>query len=731
MNALVPVPETYTAAELAQRQADAPAVRALVAQMQRDLPGVPTDNRLLQSQHYKGVIYKAIDALATGAKGAELRVMRRTQQPVFQSKKSRRLAKLRKSMGQSPHQNADELVEAKTTDRFVKLFERPNPQDSIQNLLAMWFIQSNLTGSTALWARPSRLEFPCELYIFPTAVIYPVPWSPSYPVGAWRVQQYYTNGLYGILPGPMSGGGVTLDAREIHRDKKQHALWRWDGYAPLTACGVQLDVLESIDIARKAMSDNGVMPSGIMSLPGASDSELIRVQNELRNNHGGAPNVQQIMVTNAPDGAGFKPYSMTGRDLEFDKGWDQMVKFVLALFGVPPTVAGMDDSGSYSKLFASLKQFHTLKLLPDLQDIARFLTQHVVRPYDDDAVVQIDLPQIDDKSQVDAQLAKDAELGAITFNEYRGKRGMKPMPWGDVQMGKSAPPMAQPDAAGGMDADADPMDPEDEAGADEIGNAAVSLLTGEDADPGMVTKAGWDESKHKRGNAKNKGQFGPGGGGGAASSAKPGPVNRVGSKLAGAAESVAAGVSGAFRPVADFIDWFNQSGDPPFGEAASRFGWMLARMTGQSQRLAHLWDNHKPSGQAVAAKVQQKTQSLAANPAAVKAATTAPGWAARKAKQNAGTVAQKLGIAPEAAEAMLHATILTLTSGLKQSGAASATRRLGGYGPGKGVNVTVRRKNTTTAPGDVSRPKNPAATGALPGPAVVKSYLRRVLRELP
>jgi hypothetical protein len=440
-----------TDAEEAARRANAPAVRLLTSTFRRDPPGPATDNRLAQSQHFTGVLYLANCAVGTAMAGSTLRVMKRNQQPVFKSKKARRLARIvRKSKGPlaNTEHHDDDLIEAPRTDRFVQLFDHVNETETISDLLTAWVIQQGQTGTAFLWCRPSQLGYaapPSEFYVLPTALMSPMYEGASlnpegaYPYGAWRLAPYYPGGAFADVLG-LGGGsnlGVILDGREIKRHRLYHPLYRWDGYSPLTAAGVEFDVVEAISQSWKAAMDHGFRPDGIATIKGASPEVLETISAKFQQDFSGSRNANRLAFTNG-EGVQFDKFFTEPRQMDYDKAWDQMVKFALAVLGVPPAVAGIVEASSYSQLFASLKQFYTNTLGPKARSISQFLTKQVVYPYEKDTLVQISVPEIDDK---DFDLKKQdllAKYSAVTVNELRGWAGKDDVEGGDELIGKEA-----------------------------------------------------------------------------------------------------------------------------------------------------------------------------------------------------------------------------------------------------------------------------------------------------
>lgn len=94
------------------------------------------------------------------------------------------------------------------------------------------------------------------------------------------------NSLYD-LRSPGTQTGATIPANEMKKLQTPHPLICWDGYSPLTTCGIQFDVLEAIDRSRHAAFINGTQFDWIITVPGATPDVLARIRAQLVSEHGG------------------------------------------------------------------------------------------------------------------------------------------------------------------------------------------------------------------------------------------------------------------------------------------------------------------------------------------------------------------------------------------------------------------------------------------------------------
>lgn len=406
----------------------------LADQLRRDTAGQATDNRLEQSAHYRGVIYVAVRAIMDAVQGCSVRVTKKKKK----RDKDKKLGTVAKALvTPQAHQNDEQWVPVSDTDNsLVKLLDRPNRTETVQDLLAYVALQYLLTGSALMWTNRDSIGLPAELYVLPTALCYPQPATTDYPQGWWRVTQYYPSGGFGILPSPVAGGGVPIDGRDVFRFKNPHPLWRWDAYSPLTAGRHQLDILEAVDQARWTAMDSGVTPSMVVSVAGLTEKQCDQVAEKIADRNAGRRNHRKAVVLSGDEGSDAKPDvsfpDTSPKDMDFASGWEQMAGFALSLFGVPKSVASLSGTGSYAELYAALKQFHTLTLGPLVSRLARWLTRCLAHVWGRDFAIEIDPPRIDDLDMLERQISSDASNSAITVNEIRALRNRPLVEGGNV-----------------------------------------------------------------------------------------------------------------------------------------------------------------------------------------------------------------------------------------------------------------------------------------------------------
>ena len=372
--------------------------------MRSQAPGQWSQNVFELSRHFTGSAYLAINTLAKHAMDSSFSIYERTDDP------------------DAPNGE----VQLPWYDPAALLFEDPNPVDTFSDLMYQTVQQLSITGMALTWAPPSDThDEPKELYSIPTANCWPLPQSPTYPHGAYRVLPY----PFGMLATPVGqiASGAVIPAEQISRTKNAHPYLRYDGYAVMTAIGQQIDTLEAIDQSRNSTMQQGAEQSLGLESTAANgqdldENDIKRFRKQLEVVYAGPKNAGKIFIP--PFGWKLSQISTTPKDMAWQEGWSQVLDFCLAAFGVPKAVAGLQDAVSYATLYSSLRAFCLFSLGPIVRQIARSWNKHIVRPsWGPEIGLRIKAPEFKDETLEETKLANDLKCGALTLKEWRRMRG--------------------------------------------------------------------------------------------------------------------------------------------------------------------------------------------------------------------------------------------------------------------------------------------------------------------
>lgn len=374
----------------------------LVQTLRRNPPGQWSGRISELARHFTGPVFLALNTLMTQAFGASFEIYERTD--------TETTPRGRKKL---PYH-----------DPIHRLFEKPNLQDGFGDLLEQSVQQIGLTGISLTWAVPNDAgDEPAELYSIPSATAWPLPPNYDYPFGAYRVLPY----AYGYTLAPSYGMtlGAVIPAEQIKVVKKPHPLLRYDGYAVLTAVAQHVDTVESIDKSRHSTHTQGPQQKVAIEMPDTynpTDDDLKRYRTQLAALYAGPDKAKEWLI--AFGGARFRNVSTAPSEMEWRDGWNQLVDFILACYGVPRSVAGLQDATSYAALYASQQQFLMQSLTPLLKRFSEGWTRHLIHPYFGEQFGLLIRPtELTDKSLIEQQIGNDLKAGAILEEELRDLRG--------------------------------------------------------------------------------------------------------------------------------------------------------------------------------------------------------------------------------------------------------------------------------------------------------------------
>ncbi len=191
-----------------------------------------------------------------------------------------------------------------------------------------------------------------------------------------------------------------------------------------------VDTVESIDLARWNTQQKGPDPSLAFTfdpevmMPGKTD--LVRLRAQLEAVASGPNNAGKMFFV--PVGTSVTKLSNTPAEMAWESGWEQLMNFELAAYGVPKGVAGMEDDTSYAGLFARLKQFNIGSLIPHLGKISGRFNKRVIAPcFGRELYMTLTPERIDDKELAIREADILMRGGVLKKNELRLMFDMPPL----------------------------------------------------------------------------------------------------------------------------------------------------------------------------------------------------------------------------------------------------------------------------------------------------------------
>lgn len=165
---------------------------------------------------------------------------------------------------------------------------------------------------------------------------------------------------------------------------------------------------------------NSLVPSGVLSTEGAlSNEQRKRLKKQLEEKHVGKGRSHKPLLLE--EGTKWQSIAMSPKDVEWLNKHKINRENILAAFGEPPTIAGIEGSNfAESKIYEGI--FYTKTVIPMVNDVIQTFNISICPFYDDDLFFQADLSGIQalhESLEEIRTLGKDAVPGIITPNEMR------------------------------------------------------------------------------------------------------------------------------------------------------------------------------------------------------------------------------------------------------------------------------------------------------------------------
>ena len=153
-----------------------------------------------------------------------------------------------------------------------------------------------------------------------------------------------------------------------------------DGFPPLAAAAMALDVHNAATRWNKALLDNSARPSGALVYDVAdsnlSSEQFERLKSELEAGYAGAARAGRPLLLEG--GLDWKAMSLSPRDMDFMEARNGAARDIALAFGVPPMLLGIPGDATYSNYAEAQRAFWRGTVLPlagrILSALSRFLS---------------------------------------------------------------------------------------------------------------------------------------------------------------------------------------------------------------------------------------------------------------------------------------------------------------------------------------------------------------------
>lgn len=200
-----------------------------------------------------------------------------------------------------------------------------------------------------------------------------------------------------------------------------------DGFAPLEAALMALDVHNAAAQWNKALLDNAARPSGALIYAPGDGSNLTpeqyqQLKKELEDGYSGAMNAGRPLLLEG--GLDWKAMGLTPKDMDFIEAKNSASRDIALAFGVPPMLLGIPGDNTYSNYQEAQRAFYRLTVLPLLRRTTEAVGHWLAPLYAGRIRIDIDLDRVEGLAvERDALWARLEAASFLTENEKRAAVG--------------------------------------------------------------------------------------------------------------------------------------------------------------------------------------------------------------------------------------------------------------------------------------------------------------------
>jgi len=303
------------------------------------------------------------------------------------------------------------------------LLARPNPREGGSEWLEAVYGHLMLSGNAyceviAPGGKPTELYAlrPDRMAVIPG----PDGWPMAYEYSAGRQ----------VMRFAVDAGGVN----PILHLKLFDPLDDQQGFAPLAAARMALEMHEAASRWNKALLDNSARPSGALVYGAAenlSDEQFDRLKTELESAFQGTTNAGRPILLEG--GLDWKPLSLSPKDMDFLEAKAGAAREIALAFGVPPLLLGLPGDNTHANYAEANRAFWRSTVLPLVRRTLGALSHWLQPCYDEDIRIEPDLDQIEAlASEREALWRRVSGAGFLSDAEKRAALGYGALASGDA-----------------------------------------------------------------------------------------------------------------------------------------------------------------------------------------------------------------------------------------------------------------------------------------------------------
>lgn len=205
-----------------------------------------------------------------------------------------------------------------------------------------------------------------------------------------------------------------------------------DGFAPLEAALMALDVHNAAAQWNKALLDNAARPSGALIYapgdgPNLTPEQYAQLKKELEDGYSGALNAGRPLLLEG--GLDWKAMGLTPKDMDFIEAQNSASRDIALAFGVPPMLLGIPGDNTYSNYQEAQRAFYRLTVLPLVRRTTEEIGHWLAPLYAGRVRIGIDLDKVEGlASERDALWSRLEAASFLTDPEKRVAAGYSPKP---------------------------------------------------------------------------------------------------------------------------------------------------------------------------------------------------------------------------------------------------------------------------------------------------------------
>lgn len=291
---------------------------------------------------------------------------------------------------------------------LLRLFDEVNPFETSVSLWLKTVTFLELTGNAYWYAPRDALGVIREIWVLPSQHMRVLPDKTRFIAG-----YEYRHGAV----------RETFAADEIIHIKYPSPLSPFYGAGPLQAAAESVDAHGAMKRAERRSFEQGAFPGlAIQTEEKLSPAVRERLEEAFRNGFSGPDRAGRTLILE--QGLKVRPFTFSPREMDFLESSRITRDEILAVFGVPASVAGISEDANRASAEAMLWTFAENTIRPKLRLIESQLTQDICRHFDPRirATFESPLPRnrVEDRADMIARL----QHGVTTPAEERARLGL-------------------------------------------------------------------------------------------------------------------------------------------------------------------------------------------------------------------------------------------------------------------------------------------------------------------